>query len=699
MTKAEVIRKTAKRAGVPDSEAKVFFEIFLEKSSELLKPGEAILLKGLGHFQFRKGKVRSNIPTKPAENESALINLMVYYPVSSAAINPSSDIHGKDAEEEIIFNVPVLQLENYNPLDSHFSLSLGKPVIPLKDVSTTDFFIPLTGMELRKLVEAKVDKLLSDAELVKEYTKGNEVLIINTGFAKSHQLEFKWSEKPSKNIADKESAAQSQNAETGYEELPAKEISWDFGDDLSKEIEEESILDTDREEQFITDEETGGQNINWNFGVTVVDEEPHQAEPEIGNEEKLSEEENQPSQEEQTVSAEIPGVQQSVTEDISLWDDIETENKFERVRSFSSYFDDDKTEMIPGENELDTLGKPETASFQKFEPDTQINEENIQDEVLHNEADQTLITEQEKQPDEIKDLRQQISDDEIDTTSTAIEETPEADSKAGNEKVPEQLSSDSIEKPYIRSSVITKRLENKSYYSREGTSPVFLIAVFVIIAVAVALYFYLNKTFDFSKKKPAEEVTQSTIIHPNIIERDYSIPVTYPYNIEQSGIQSEGAGTKIFDGSISPKALDEIKSQEIKKIGQKKNEVEKTGGRVNKIQQQKENTKAEALTKEKQKVNNGTTDASAFSFDKLPPPADTTKLHENISTAGGNYTVQVSSWHTKSIADQQAAKFKSKGYDAYVEKAVIPGKGTWYRVKVKNFKTMREAENFLMSNQ
>ena len=52
MTKAELIRKLAKKAGIPDSEAKVFFEIFLRKASEILKLGEAIKLKNFGYFQF-----------------------------------------------------------------------------------------------------------------------------------------------------------------------------------------------------------------------------------------------------------------------------------------------------------------------------------------------------------------------------------------------------------------------------------------------------------------------------------------------------------------------------------------------------------------------------------------------------------------------------------------------------------------------
>ncbi len=691
MTKAELIRKIAKRAGAPDSEAKVFFEIFLKKSSELLSPGEALLLKGFGHFQFKKGKIRTSIKNKSIpEREPVFIDLIVYYPAGLLGEDvPESTTVLK---EEIIFNVPALQVENYNPLDSHFSFSIGKPVIPLKDVSSTDFFIPLTGPELRKLVEAKVDKLLSDVEIIKEYTKGSEVLIIDTDSLRSHQLEFKWGEAHSKNINGSELTAKSKEGIIRSEDLPGKEISWDFGEDISKEIEEESILDTDKEEPSIIEDEIEDENINWNFGVTIIDEGTPQPETKTESEKKLSAEENISVREEEIKSAEMDPFGKIQFDNFTSEDESGTENRFERVRSFSSFFDEDKSVSMPDEEAFNSFKKSGTASYKEFEPDTQITEQSNDEEIQTGEPEGIVPVEEEKEVNEEKNI---IGDDEIDTTSTIlrgrIEETSTIPGKA-EEKIPEQLASDSDVKPYIKSSAITRRLERESYYSGKGTSPIFLIALFVIVAVAVALYFYLNKTFDFSKKAGTVEVTQSTVIHPNIVDRDYSIPVTYPYNGQQ-------AETKPGAENISPKALNEVKPREVKKIETKNGEVKKNPVNLPKIQQPKENKKTVVPNNAEQKVNNGKTDASAFSFDKLPPPADTVKLHENIFNVGGNYTVQISSWKTKSIADQQAAKFRSKGYDAYVEKAEIPGRGMWYRVKIKNFKSMRDAEDFLISNQ
>ena len=60
MTKAEIIRKLARRVGVQDMEAKIFFEIFLRKVSLQLNPGETIKVNNLGFFQVRTGKIRKS---------------------------------------------------------------------------------------------------------------------------------------------------------------------------------------------------------------------------------------------------------------------------------------------------------------------------------------------------------------------------------------------------------------------------------------------------------------------------------------------------------------------------------------------------------------------------------------------------------------------------------------------------------------
>jgi nucleoid DNA-binding protein/cell division septation protein DedD len=604
MTKAELIRKIAKRAGVPDSEAKVFFEIFLKKSSDLLSPGEAIFLKGFGHFQLRKGKIRTSIPeTESSDKDSIFVELMVYYPTK---------LREEEVKEEIVFNVPVLKYEKYNPLDSHFSLSIGKPVIPVEGVNSSDFFIPLTGQELRKLVESRVDKLIADIEIVKEYTKGNEVLIIDTDSIKSHQLEFNWGEVPSKNISDSKLTAKSKDVANVADEPTEEGISWDFGEDISKEIVEDSILDVEKEEISIIGEqyyeeaaeETVEEKPDWNFGITMVDE--GESDPEENIEEGIIKEANAG-----IVESDVARTF-AETQNPLIIDDIDLEERFERVRSFSSYFEEDELTKLPDSSSYKYMRDPDVISLEDYETNEQTDED---DNELQSQ-DKNLESQPERK-------------DEINTN----EQTNNLDNIIKVEAPETEVKDEEVKKN--RKSKLLKRVEERqSSYSREGVYPVFIIALIVIVAIAIALYFYITKAFISTNNNETKPPVNSKVVQRN--------------NENAKTIESKQTSENNSDGSLK-------------------------------------------VTKKN--------DASSLTIENLPAPVDTSLLHEDIAFGKNTYTAQVSSWQSRAAADQQVAKFKAKGYDAYIEKANIPGKGIWYRVKVRNFKSMREAEDFLLSNQ
>ncbi|HSN91797.1 MAG TPA: SPOR domain-containing protein, partial [Anaeromyxobacteraceae bacterium] len=59
----------------------------------------------------------------------------------------------------------------------------------------------------------------------------------------------------------------------------------------------------------------------------------------------------------------------------------------------------------------------------------------------------------------------------------------------------------------------------------------------------------------------------------------------------------------------------------------------------------------------------------------------------------GTFSVQVGASRDRAEADRIAGKFRSSG--ARVEEADVPGKGTWYRVRVGSFPTREAAERYL----
>ena len=60
-------------------------------------------------------------------------------------------------------------------------------------------------------------------------------------------------------------------------------------------------------------------------------------------------------------------------------------------------------------------------------------------------------------------------------------------------------------------------------------------------------------------------------------------------------------------------------------------------------------------------------------------------------SGSGNFTVQVSSWTSKDMAEKEASRLSSAGMSAFGEDAVIAGEN-WYRVRVGRYASSKEAK-------
>lgn len=61
----------------------------------------------------------------------------------------------------------------------------------------------------------------------------------------------------------------------------------------------------------------------------------------------------------------------------------------------------------------------------------------------------------------------------------------------------------------------------------------------------------------------------------------------------------------------------------------------------------------------------------------------------------GSYTLQLSATQTRSEADKFVEKLRTRGYSPYVVEADVPGKGTWFRVRMGRFPTRDAAGRYL----
>jgi cell division septation protein DedD len=77
----------------------------------------------------------------------------------------------------------------------------------------------------------------------------------------------------------------------------------------------------------------------------------------------------------------------------------------------------------------------------------------------------------------------------------------------------------------------------------------------------------------------------------------------------------------------------------------------------------------------------------AFGKAQQRPPTET--------AADGAWTLQLSAYQDKAEADRFAAGLRDKGYAPYIVEAAIPGKGTWFRVRMGRFGTKDAASRYM----
>ncbi len=108
---------------------------------------------------------------------------------------------------------------------------------------------------------------------------------------------------------------------------------------------------------------------------------------------------------------------------------------------------------------------------------------------------------------------------------------------------------------------------------------------------------------------------------------------------------------------------------------------------------EKKHTDAEtAREKAAQPSNHVTAEKKSSALPKQP--AETKK--KDTSPAGKNtrprYTLQISAYQEKSDADADVKRLKQRGYAAFILPSELPGKGTWYRVRLGSFSNRAAAE-------
>ena len=108
------------------------------------------------------------------------------------------------------------------------------------------------------------------------------------------------------------------------------------------------------------------------------------------------------------------------------------------------------------------------------------------------------------------------------------------------------------------------------------------------------------------------------------------------------------------------------------------------------------NNTGKRVSPQKPKIISKPTVRAKAKTSKTPVYSDA-HIESNVNKAASNagrYTVQLAAFPEARFAKEMETKLKSKTYPAYVQKTDIPGKGTWYRVRVGKFETKEEAREY-----
>lgn len=608
MTKAELIIKFSNIAGIIETDAKVFFELLLKRLSAVLKPGQSIYIIQFGYFHLIKGKIK-----KPAlqfgddENPEELIDIILY----------SEEEKLSDSETKgFVFNIPFIDEDDRHPVDSYFSLSIGKPLIPLRGVSTDNPYIPTSGFEYRRFLESKVDELITHSKII-SFQEQFPTLIIDASSYNSNQVHLEKNEDAlDMLLPDQETTEQVAEAN---EENIVKNIAWDFGEDLSKKISAQSIL------------ELADERIN-NFSLEISNKsDPEKEIKSIADEENVLDKllENDLGNDKEKEDSNL---------EASTIDLIENNNFDKSLNNLG---------LSEAEKLLDELNDFEEVISDI--PDTKGLEEEVSDEEFWKSASKLFET---YNPPEMRSAE----DDEFTEVKSTTSNLGEYSTKKNKIDIAiDKNNDDQIEDDYSVSD------ENINLHTQHKSKKWILIVfplLLILVAAAFYWYFQINKK-SFNEIKVNQQSLKSE--NANIIERDYKIPVTYPYMPEST----IGTGNNVEEKNVEKQEKSESKLEN------------------NILQNQPpEETKSNTKLTEK----------------KMLPDGIPVTVGSNIYKYGETYVVQVASFRSNSIAENEAGKYKNKGFNAFVEPVNIPDRGLWYRVKVGNFSSIDEAKSFVSKN-
>ena len=682
MTKTELIRKIAKNVGVPDTDAKIFFELFLKRISSVIAVGQSIFVKDFGYFHLIKGSIKKPVSGfKESEVSEEAVEFVLF--------SEDKDLRNSETKG-LVFNIPFFDEEDYHPIDSAFSLSIGKPLIPLRGVPFDNIYMPASGYEYRRLIESKVEKIIAASEIA-ESEENFPTLVIDARSYNSNQVQLQWDEKSGIDTIEQQQGdseigtdLKPQLSEYEKQTKELKNIAWDFGEVFSKQIEAESILDiadehismdnSSKQKTKIAEDSIKIENDSKELNLMQEDlssSKDLSIKPETIDEitldkssEKLNElleSENEPAEiDEQELLTH--NIVENLDDTAELKNDLVIDDTIDAEKS--NFIDN-----VPVADEIsdEEFWKSTSKYFEPYKPGTEKNTDEEFEEVKS--TIDNLGEFDSKESDKILDEEiRDVIESKIDfNNNDSI--LDESSSEIENEVQENILDENNEEAKIELEKIEEQKVEYFDPAKKRNLIP-FILFPILVIGLSLTLYWYL----EFYKKSEVIPVAKQIVLktdNTKIVQRNFDIPITYPYlpKVNETSISE----------TVTPKNEDQ-------NLDFEKNEIMKTEPLNTEIKKVEKEIQKQTGTETKQTIN------------PVIPTSKALNVGNNIYKYGNYFVVQVAAFRSSSISENEAGKYRNKGLNAFVEAAEIPGRGTWYRVRVGNFNSKEEALIFANKN-
>lgn len=522
-----------------------------------------------------------------------------------------------------------------------------KSVSPVDNYFSISFGKPIIGKGSYSSEELE---LISSTEQ-RRYLEMKADVLIATGRKFNTAASFSSDELNSSVFGDGESSVNKQGASSG-DESDNENVPWNFGGNWVREFEAEKILSEDtllNESDLIKIDSFQNEpsDLSWDFVET----------------DKIK-----------ITNIDLPDKKLSAMEDI---ENSTPEDSFVEVKSKTKELKLDLSELYKvteaSENDFDDELTPEQEAFlKKFDRVKKaVVDENENDVAAYSLKD--IYEKKEVIPEEKKVIVEEPIDEE--------------ELQLSVEKMKEQKTSKKSHK------------SSKKYSKVFGSVGILFSLLLIGLFAYYRFYGIPNSVAVFAG---LEEKTFAKKSNPTIIERDFLIPVNFPYqaridtaalgmnnNIDTSTVATTESSTQANETrNYSPHS--ELDASD---IFSKRNPMNQIGRGASSEQQRAPEVKSEPIKIEQKKtddVKESRTQEREVSL--LPDQL------EGDDTKG--YSIQISSWQSKNLAEREVQKFKNRGYAAFIIPVRIPQKGgMWYRVRVGGFKSVDEAKDFLKKNK